>query len=72
MEKLATVSTFILKAISWFKDPIRPANLVMLYIEQPDSLAHKYGPNSGQVAEVVRELDIVSQYIKVSIVSNTI
>lgn len=39
----------------------------MLYIEQPDTLAHIYGPNSEQVAAVIRKLDNVSHYIKVSI-----
>lgn len=38
----------------------------MLYIEQPDTLAHIYGPNSEQVAEVIGKLDSVSQYVKVS------
>lgn len=37
----------------------------MLYIEQPDSLAHVYGPNSETVLNVVQELDNVTQYLLV-------
>lgn len=37
----------------------------MLYIEQPDTLAHVYGANSEEVAAVIRKLDNATQYIKV-------
>lgn len=56
----------VLQAISWLKDPEKPANLVMLYFEQPDTIAHIYGPNSEQIAEVIRKMDNVTQYINVS------
>lgn len=56
----------VLQAMSWLKDPEKPANLVMLYIEQPDTTAHIYGPNSEQVAEVIRKMDNVTQYLNVS------
>lgn len=36
-------------AIDWFKHEQTPANLVMLYIEQPDFLGHVYSPDSTQV-----------------------
>lgn len=32
--------------MSWFTDKKTPANLVMLYIEEPDSHGHVYGPDS--------------------------
>lgn len=35
-------------AISWFNDPKTPANLVMLYIEQPDAFGEGYGPQSKE------------------------
>lgn len=36
-------------ALSWFTDEKTPANLVMLYIEEPDSHGHIYGPESTVV-----------------------
>lgn len=30
----------------WFTDKTKPANLVMLYIEQPDEHGHIWGPDS--------------------------
>ena len=36
-------------ALSWFTDEKTPANLVMLYIEEPDSHGHIYGPDSPVV-----------------------
>lgn len=37
-------------AISWFTHPKTPANLILLYIEQPDMYAHAYGTKSPQVS----------------------
>lgn len=36
-------------ALSWFSDVKTPANLVMMYIEEPDSHGHIYGPDSPVV-----------------------
>lgn len=38
----------------------------MLYIEEPDSHGHIYGPNSEVVLNVIQELDNVTQYLFVS------
>lgn len=38
-------------ALSWFTHPKTPANLVMLYIEEPDAMAHVFGPESDVVSE---------------------
>lgn len=38
-------------ALSWLSDPKTPANLVMLYIEEPDTVGHVYGPESDVVSE---------------------
>lgn len=35
----------------------------MLYIEQPDSLAHAYGPNHQVVNDIIKELDGVTKYL---------
>lgn len=38
-------------ALSWFQDNRTPANLVMLYIDEPDGSAHVYGPESKAVSK---------------------
>lgn len=35
--------------IGWFMDKKTPANLVMMYIEEPDESAHIYSPDSDKV-----------------------
>lgn len=43
------------KALSWFKDEKTPANLVMIYYEEPDKTAHNFGTESQEVRlELVR------------------
>lgn len=37
------------KALSWFTDKSTPANLVMLYFDEPDEHSHEYGPDSPVV-----------------------
>lgn len=37
-------------AYKYMLDERTPANLIMLYFEQPDDMAHKHGPNSEQVS----------------------
>lgn len=37
------------KIMDWFNHEKTPANLVMLYIEEPDGSAHVYGPDSVEV-----------------------
>lgn len=51
--------------MSWIKNPVKPANLVMMYIEEPDTSGHMYGPNSDKVKHIVHTLDNVTQYLKV-------
>lgn len=36
--------------MTWFTDKHTPANLVFLYLEEPDSVGHVYGPASDQVS----------------------
>lgn len=36
-------------AFLYMQHPKTPANLVMLYFEQPDDAGHKHGPESKQV-----------------------
>ncbi|XP_022915908.1 bis(5'-adenosyl)-triphosphatase enpp4-like [Onthophagus taurus] len=50
-------------AISWIMDPQYPANLVMLYIEEPDFHGHVYSPDSTVVENMIKKLDNVTQYL---------
>lgn len=47
-------------------DPFKPANLVMLYIEEPDTHGHALGTNSEVVKNIIRKLDNVTEYLEVS------
>lgn len=38
-------------ALSWFIDGKTPANLVMMYFEEPDWDAHIFGPDSVEVSD---------------------
>lgn len=37
------------KIISWILDPTVPANLIMMYVNQPDDASHAYGPYADKV-----------------------
>lgn len=50
-------------AFRWIRDPARPANLVMLYIEEPDYYGHIYSPESDRVAQLVVKLNDLTRYI---------
>ncbi|CAG0892027.1 unnamed protein product [Darwinula stevensoni] len=50
-------------ALSWFSHPQKPANLVMFYLQEPDSTGHKYGPDSPQVKSKVEEVDTLVGYL---------
>ncbi|CAL8101042.1 unnamed protein product [Calicophoron daubneyi] len=41
----------------WLKNPRYHLDLVLAYFDEPDETGHAYGPNSTQVAKVVKELD---------------
>lgn len=41
--------------IGWFMDKKTPANLVMMYIEEPDESAHIYSPDSDKVNSQYRK-----------------
>ena len=48
--------------IKWFtqKDPI---NLGFLYFNEPDTIGHKYGPFSNEVAEMISQIDTYLGYL---------
>ncbi|CAB0010470.1 unnamed protein product, partial [Nesidiocoris tenuis] len=45
------------KSVSWFTDPVKPANLVMLYFESPDQEGHIYGPDSPETNAQIQRVD---------------
>ncbi|CAG9818495.1 unnamed protein product [Phaedon cochleariae] len=50
--------------ISWLTNSEKPANLVMFYIEEPDTHGHAFGPNSNTVHELLQKLDNVTAYLE--------
>lgn len=56
--------------IAWIMDPKKPANLVMLYIAEPDTHGHAFGPDSSQVAELIRKLDNLTAYLDKKLAEN--
>ncbi|XP_014251891.1 ectonucleotide pyrophosphatase/phosphodiesterase family member 5-like isoform X2 [Cimex lectularius] len=49
--------------ISWMTDKRNPANLVLLYFEEPDRHEHAYGPNATQTNAQIRRVDDVAGYL---------
>ncbi|XP_062537289.1 bis(5'-adenosyl)-triphosphatase enpp4-like isoform X2 [Armigeres subalbatus] len=47
----------------WIRDPQQPANLVMMYIEEPDYYGHIYSPDSDRVAQLLVKLNDLTRYI---------
>ncbi|XP_055843677.1 ectonucleotide pyrophosphatase/phosphodiesterase family member 5-like [Episyrphus balteatus] len=56
--------------MKWLTDPIKPANLVMFYSEQPDKLAHIVGPDTQNITDVVASLDLLTKYIQEQIIAH--
>lgn len=52
----ATFRGSIDKAVEWMTDATAPANLVFLYVQEPDTTGHAYGPNSSYVVEELRKV----------------
>ncbi|XP_049819733.1 ectonucleotide pyrophosphatase/phosphodiesterase family member 5-like isoform X2 [Aethina tumida] len=51
------------KVISWITHPTHPANLVMVYFEEPDTHGHAYGPNSPVIMDLLQKLDNLTKYL---------
>lgn len=48
--------------MDWILHKETPANLVFLYFNEPDSAGHKYGPDSKEVNEKLKEINNVTEY----------
>lgn len=46
-------------------DEETPANLVMLYFEEPDVHGHVYGPEANEVLKILKKLDNITYYLDV-------
>ncbi len=49
-------------ALNWIRNKKTPANLVLIYFEEPDETGHKYGPNSPQLDHQLRKINSITQY----------
>ena len=54
--------TRIKETIDWFTGPF-PINLGLIYFQEPDSTAHRFGPDSPQVTAMIGGLDKVAGYL---------
>ncbi|GAB0087335.1 bis(5'-adenosyl)-triphosphatase enpp4 [Sergentomyia squamirostris] len=55
------------RAISWLRNPEKPANLIMMYFEDPDSHGHIYGPDSKVIRDLIVQLDNLTKSIHVKL-----
>lgn len=51
------------EAFKWILNDTSPANLVMFYIEEPDTHAHAFGPESQTITDLVEKLNGVTEYL---------
>ncbi|ODN03469.1 Ectonucleotide pyrophosphatase/phosphodiesterase family member 5 [Orchesella cincta] len=50
-------------AIDWITDPSEPINMVFVYFEEPDEIAHAFGPESPNVTEYIQIVDNTTGYL---------
>ncbi|KAL1459977.1 hypothetical protein WDU94_011919 [Cyamophila willieti] len=51
------------EVVGWFTNKEKPANLVMLYFDEPDGHGHMTGPNSPNVSTQVARCDNITRYL---------
>ncbi|KAI5702796.1 hypothetical protein M8J75_004224 [Diaphorina citri] len=51
------------EVVTWFTNKEKPANLVMLYFDEPDSQGHMYGPDSQEVNDKIVKCDNIVKYL---------
>lgn len=51
------------EAVEWILDPEKPANLVLLHLEEPDATGHVFGPDSDEMTEQLSEMDSITKYL---------
>lgn len=45
-------------AVKWLTHPMKPANLIFFYHDQPDVVGHVYGPNSSYYDQELKKVVI--------------
>nr|CAD7597575.1 unnamed protein product [Timema genevievae] len=58
--------------IGWILHRSTPANLVMLYFEEPDRRAHAFGPESPVVTTHIEKLDNITRYLRQKLSANNL
>ena len=57
--------TRVEKVIEWMKLPLdRRPGLIFLYFDQPDGIAHRFGPEHQETGEVISYLDSILGYLR--------
>lgn len=51
------------EVLSWFLDPVKPANFVVLYIEEPDFHSHPLGTQHPKINQLLNKLDNFTEYV---------
>lgn len=54
--------------MKWINDPIKPANLILMYFDEPDNHGHKIGTNVPEITNLIKKLDNITLYIEVSFI----
>lgn len=50
-------------AVDWITDEETPVNLLFIYFEEPDEVAHGYGPESAEVTKYISIVDNTTGYL---------
>lgn len=58
-----TFETRIDTVVDWITSETDPVNLVFLYFQEPDEIAHGYGPESPQVTQYISTVDNTTGYL---------
>uniref|UniRef100_A0A8D9F2M4 Ectonucleotide pyrophosphatase/phosphodiesterase family member 5 n=1 Tax=Cacopsylla melanoneura TaxID=428564 RepID=A0A8D9F2M4_9HEMI len=51
------------EVVGWFTNKDKPANLVMLYFDEPDGHGHMFGPNSPNISTQIARCDAITRYL---------
>lgn len=60
------------EAFDWILNTTNPPNLIMFYIEEPDTHAHAFGPESQTITDLVDKLNNVTRHIHQKIYSHNL
>nr|ABA12155.1 47 kDa salivary pyrophosphatase-like protein SP132 [Phlebotomus argentipes] len=58
--------------MNWLTDKEKPASLVMMYIEEPDTDGHIYGPDSDVIRALIIKLDNLTKIIQEKLKENSL